>query len=418
MSPIDASASRHHSELDPDELLQRLPDLTIHLQSNGSIHIESEDRGHLFGPHTLRVLEAFSKPATFKTTMETLRSQVLGVQDWVDLSDTILNLYRSGVLDTVDRASQRPSSRTGFDAAVEHVLMLNDRARTDAYLHAISEVVQPEDVVVELGTGTGVLAVAAAKAGARHVYAVEAGAIGKTAEAVFAANGLSDRITLVSGLSTHVTLPERADVLISEIIGNEPLHERVLESTRDAIKRFLKPDARFVPRTLRIYAVPVDIPESLIARYRFMESTQAEWRDWYGVDFSPLSQWNAPTSLRVLISPRQARDWTRLSEPALLAEIDLSSGHPPRIDRETHVVASRQGLINGVVVYFELGLSPSIELSVNPERADDKCSWHLPLWLLPELVEVERGERLALAYTYGVDKRRSRLTITKASSQE
>jgi len=415
MSPIDPSALQHHFELDPDELLQRLPDLTIHLQSNGSIRIDIEGRAILSGPHTLRVLEAFTKPATFNATMEALRSQVLGVQDWVDLSDTILYLHKSGVLDTVDRASRRPASRTGFDAAVEHVNMLNDRARTDAYLHAISEVVQPEDVVVDLGTGTGVLAVAAAKAGARHVYAIEAGAIGKAAKAVFEANGLSDRITLVPGLSTHVALPERADVLISEIIGNEPLLEGVLESTRDAIKRFLKPDARCIPRMLRIYAVPVDIPESLIARYRFMESTQAEWRDWYGVDFSPLSQGNSPNSFRVLVWPRQAREWIRLSEPALLVEIDLSSGHPPRIESETHIVASRRGLINGMVVYFELGLSPSIDLSVNPERADDKCSWRLPVWLLPDLVEVERGELLTLAYTYGVAGRRSLVTITKAS---
>lgn len=207
----------------------------------------------------------------------------------MDLSDTIRNLFRAGVLETADQASKKPSVRTGFDAPIEHVTMLNDRARTGTYLRAIQEVVQPGDVVVELGTGTGVLAVAAAKAGARHVYAIEAGAIGTIAEAVFEANGLSDRITLVPGASTQVTLPERANVLISEIIGNEPLHERVLQSTRDAIKRLLEPDSKFVPRMLRIYAVPVDIPESVIARYRFMESTQAAWNDWYGVDFTPLS---------------------------------------------------------------------------------------------------------------------------------
>jgi predicted RNA methylase len=69
------------------------------------------------------------------------------------------------------------------------------------------------------------LAIAAACASS-HVYAIEASGIGKLAKAIFKANGLADRITLIEGWSTQVNLPEKADVLISEIIGNEPLGEQ------------------------------------------------------------------------------------------------------------------------------------------------------------------------------------------------
>ena len=104
-----------------------------------------------------------------------------------------------------------------------HIAMLNDRRRTASFLAAIRRVVRPGDVVVDVGTGTGVLAIAAAQAGAARVYAVEATGIGKLAEANFRANGLQDRITLVPGWSMQVTLPERADVLVSEVIGKTPL---------------------------------------------------------------------------------------------------------------------------------------------------------------------------------------------------
>lgn len=88
--------------------------------------------------------------------------------------------------------------------------------------------VAPGDVVVDLGTGSGVLVVAAARAGARRVYAVEADTIADGTHAVFEANGVLDRVTPVGSRSTEITLPEPADVLVAELIGNEPLGERVL----------------------------------------------------------------------------------------------------------------------------------------------------------------------------------------------
>jgi hypothetical protein len=410
----DSAAKELGLEFDPDEPLQRLSDLTVQLQSDGSVYTEVGGRGILFGPHALRVLEVFTRPATFKQAMQVLRPTVQGAQDWVDLSDTIRNLYRAGALESTVQTSRVPSMRTGFDAPVEHISMLNDRARTEAYIQAIREVVRPDDVVVELGTGTGVLTVAAVKAGARHVYTIEAGGIGGIAKKVFEENGLSDRITLVSGLSTHVSLPERGDVLLSEIIGNEPLHERVLESTRDAITRFLKPEARFIPRMLRIHAVPVEIPESVVSQFHFVHSDQSQWGDWYDLDFSPLLRGNPPRAVQIFVRPHQPRDWPQSSKPMELAAIDFSSGHPPSIQSEAYGVAGRTANINGVVVYFDLELSPGRILSVDPRLVDERCSWRLPVWLLPNPLEVQVGERLKISYTYGAAGQNDRVSISRA----
>jgi protein arginine N-methyltransferase 1 len=415
MAQSDSSTTRPLFDLDPNEPLQRLPDLSVHLQSDGSIRIDLEDRALLCGPHALRILETFSQPTTFRHALEALRTDVLGTQDWVDLNDTIMNLFRAGALEPVVRASKGPAMRTGYDAAIQHINMLNDRGRTSAFLDAIREVVRPGDVVVDIGTGTGVLSVAAAQAGAKHVYAIEVGSIGKVAEAVFAANGFADRITLVPGLSTHVSLPERADVLISEMIGDEALQERALQTTRDAIKRFLKPEARFVPRTIRICAIAVEIPESVVARYRFRESSLVDWQEWYGIDFGPLERGNAPAPLRIFAHPRRPREWPRRSEPVLLAEVDFASGSSPSITREAEFAATEKGAINGIVSYFELGLSPGVQLSVDPQRADEDCHWRLPVWLLPDPLEVEQGERLSFHYAYGSENRHGWVSLSRAA---
>ena len=398
MSRVEPPAAEPRFPFRPDEPLQRIPELTIRLQSDGSAVFQ--DLGYHFGPHTLRVLEAFAAPTSFRDAMAALKPALRGAQDWMDLSDTIRGLCRLGVIDSVERPGRRASSPVGFDAPVEHISMLNDRERTGAYLRAIPAVVRPGDVVVEIGTGTGVLTMAAARAGARHVYTIEAGAIGRAAQALFEANGMADRITLVSGLSSHVTLPERGDVLLSEIIGNDPLEERVLESTRDAAQRLLAPEARYLPRSLRVHVVPVAIPAPIRAGYFFAESARARWSEWYGLDFGPLDRANASEPLRIFLRPHAIREWVRVCEPALVADIDLAGQHPPRVERDVPVVVTRRETIHGLVAYFDLDLSPGVELSTNPERVDEGSSWRLPVWLLPEPLAVEPGDALMLRYRY------------------
>ena len=88
---------------------------------------------------------------------------------------------------------------------------------------------------------------AAAPAGAKRVYAIEVRPIAEVAARFFQGSGLGDRITLIRGNSTEISLPERADVLVSEIIGNDPLAEQVLDTaTCDAVARLLKPGARLI----------------------------------------------------------------------------------------------------------------------------------------------------------------------------
>lgn len=402
------------SRLSPDLVLKRLPDIEVRVNSDNNIQVVADDTIYYIGQHGLAVLDAFYQPVPVSQALESLRATTASIQDWMSLTTTIVQLYDAGILqDENQRKRELKTSRRGFGGLGVHRNMLNDRVRTSAFLAGISEVVRPDDVVVDIGTGTGVLAVAAARAGARHVYAVEASAIGEVALAVFEANGLSERITLVRGWSTHIDLPERADVLVSEIIGNEPLGENVLEVTRDARKRLLKPGARLVPGRVRILGLPVTVPEAELTGRTLTGDNLKNWQSWYGIDLGPLARvkQEEPPSFNIL--PQRARDWDTLSEPILLTEVDLDKIEQLMVDSTVTVEANRGGTLNGLLVYFELDLGPGTTLSTHPAQADEANSWFCRVWGI-EPLSLQAKDPFSVTYQYRATGTSHALTVARA----
>ena len=382
--------------------LQRAPDLTIYLRAATEVDLTLRGESLRGNPLTLAVLDTFSAAKTVEQALAELRPRVRGERAWQDLKQHLTTLYRRGVLQ--DPARQQPlvgSHSDWFDAAPVHIRMLDDRARTASYQRAIRETVTGDDVVVDIGTGTGVLAITAAQAGAKHVYAVEGGGLGRLAERAFAANGLKDRITLIEGRSTHLDLPERADVMVSEIIGNDPLDEGILETTADAVKRLLKPGARLIPRNLSIYGLPVSIPADWLTTHVFTDEAAAEWQSWYGIDFSALTSATKEQSHSFFTSTYKTRRWPRLGEPVLLAAIDLAVIDLKKIESVSEVAVTRSGELNGIVVYFESFLSESVHFSIHPAKATPENSWASKIWIAGRPVAVEAGDALQLTYAYG-----------------
>lgn len=133
-----------------------------------------------------------------------------------------------------------------------HVPMMNDTPRNEAYLAGLRAAVTPQSLVLEIGTGSGLLAMMAARLGAAQVVTCEVvPLIAQTAQGIVAANGFADRVRVVAKPSTALEvgadLPRRADVLVSEIFSSELLGEGVLPAIEDARRRLLAPGARIVP---------------------------------------------------------------------------------------------------------------------------------------------------------------------------
>ena len=143
-------------------------------------------------------------------------------------------------------------------AEKRHAHMVRDAARTPALARAVAKAVRPGDVVVDIGTGLGVLAIAAAKAGAKSVWAIDVDAAALAhAEREAKRQGMGDRITFLHMLSFEATLPRRADVALCETVGSFEFDENILATLSAAKRRLLKRGARIVPAGLELWGAPI-----------------------------------------------------------------------------------------------------------------------------------------------------------------
>lgn len=393
------------SKLKPDTVLKRMPGVTIHLDSITDIKISFGGNTDTYHEHTLAILDVFSRPTSIKDALAKLQSR--GVQDWIDLTATITELYKNGILANQEQTQFTPDKKSNsFGAAPVHISLLNDKERTDCFFKLIAETVKQGDTVVDIGTGTGVLAIAAARAGAAHVYAIEAGEMADVAQAVFETTEVADKITLIRGWSTQIELPQKADVIVSEIIGNDPFAEKVLQTIKDAKQRFLKPDARFVPPQVTAYGIPVTLPPNVLFNNEIRVETLENWRRWYDVDFTPLQKINDASPPLLHMNTQKAASLQFLGEPFKIAEIDFQTFEETSIQLTTKATANQDGLLNGVLMYFDLKLGAET-LTTHPLRTSQNNSWLNPVWYFDNARSVRQNEVFTVEYSYNINGKKN-----------
>jgi protein arginine N-methyltransferase 1 len=391
-----------HADLSPDTYLQLAPGIRTRLDAAGHVLVDAPNGTIIdVGPRGFATLSMFAMPLPLGDALERLENSSNGSTDFVPTLSVINMLIDEGALvaPDVDRIQTR-----GWADPVEHARMLHDDRRTSDYLAALRAAVRPEDIVLDIGTGSGVLAIAAARAGARHVYAVEASDIADVAERVFAANGVQDRVTLIRGWSRDVELPEPADVLVAEVIGNEPFEEEILETTLDARRRLLKPDARLIPHTLELVARPLLIPDDE-ARQRAIGSHAVQrWQGLYGIEFRPLldaafhGPVNNPTEAEIL-----AR-WPAMGPPVTLATVELGGYQRPTVDASAALAVADTTWVNAIAITFRAHLHGSVVHTLDPWRWPSS-SWATSVWVLPDPVRVGAADTLRVRYCRRVQGR-------------
>lgn len=279
--------------------------------------------------------------------------------------------------------------------------MILDATRMDAYVAALRGAVTPGAVVLDIGTGTGIFAMLACQLGARRVFAVDPSDSIVVAEEIAAANGLSRSIEFFQAMSTEITLPERADVVISDMHGVLPQFRRHLVAIKDARERHLAPGGAMIPARESIWAAVVEAPEQF-------HGITSPWSDnAYGLDMSAARRMMTNTCFREAIRHDQL-----LADPKLCGTLDHQVLDSPHFNSSTAFSISRPGRGHGLCLWFDSILAEGIELSNAPDKPRLIYGrLYLP-W--PEPVDLKPGQKIAVTlradlvgdeYVWGWDTR-------------
>ena len=235
--------------------------------------------------------------------------------------------------------------------------MITDTVRVDAYTEAMRQSIFPGAIVLEIGSGTGFFAMLACRMGAGHVHAIEPNETITLAQQAAAANGFADRITFHQKMSTEVTLPQKADVLISDLRGVLPLHTQHIPSIADARERLLKPGGVQIPQRDRLFAALVSSEEQY-------KETLGPWDpSFHGFEWSStrkivLNEW-----IKKKIQPSEL-----ISPPVPWVTIDYTQVVDPNVAGRMNLTSDRAGIVHGFTVWFDAELLDGVGFSNAPDK--------------------------------------------------
>lgn len=259
--------------------------------------------------------------------------------------------------------------------------MLSDVARMDAYAAALRHTVRPDSVVMDLGSGPGVFALLACKLGARRVYAVEPESVISLAREAAAANGFADRIEFFENLSTEITVPERANIIVSDLRGVLPWFQQHIPSIIDARERLLASGGVLIPQRDILWAAVVEAPDQY-------EQIVGPWQnDKFELDLSAAMRMVTNTWRKTRIRAEQF-----LVEPVCWTTIDYYEVDAPDICTELSWRAARNGAAHGVAVWFDSELVDGIGFSNHPRAPETIYGNGFFPFLQP--VAVNEGDRI------------------------
>ena len=262
--------------------------------------------------------------------------------------------------------------------------MLQDQVRNRAFKEAIFRNVNRGDVVIDLGTGTGILAIWAAQAGAKKVYAIEETDVADIAEAVIKDNGFENVITVLKANSSEVTLPEPADVLIAELVGHFLFEEGIVEAVAAVREALLKPAARVIPNSASVFAAPVEL-NGEFDEVRF-------WNTWSDPVLSAVRKKAANSAYVEKVSPG-----VLVSEAAKLFEIDFRTVRPALLSSESSFLIDRECCLDAIVGWFKLSLDSDAYVETAPWSP--ATHWQQCIFPLEQQFQLKKSETLHFEMT-------------------
>ncbi len=345
----------------------------------------------------LPVLLGFAGGATPREVLSRLQ------QEWEldenGFAEVFQAMSRQELLRPVGTQEERPAPpEAAFGDVRTHFSMLKDPLRVLSYRSAIERHARGK-TVVEIGCGTGILSLFAARAGAKRVIAIEESGIAAMAARMFAVNGGSGVIDLRVTNSRNVELDEPADLIIHEILGVDPFEENLLPVLDDARRRLLRPGGRLLPYRLEVCCIGVEWEEPAADPGRTLAEAK-ELPGLYGLDFAPLLE-----ALSASVPPAPTRTWIggkARFEPKILSaesrflDLDFRGDALDLAGWGTKVPLRivREGTLGAAVLFFRAHLDEQIQLTTSP-LAPPTC-WGWDVRIFSHRVAVVPGAEVAL----------------------
>lgn len=271
-----------------------------------------------------------------------------------------------------------------------HVPMMNEAERNRAYHDGLAKVVRNDRTVFEIGTGSGLLAMMAARLGAARVVTCEAvPLVAETARRIVADNRLQDRVTVLAKPSQAVQpgtdLPAPADVLVHEVFSSELLGEHVLAAIEDAKARLLKPGGIVLPRAASLVIALVGGD----ALGGYLHAGEA-----FGFD---LRAFNAVRPRKVPIH-REDLAPELMSEPVEAFRFDFAGAATFPAERRTlRLPVTAGGTCHGVIQWIRIDVADGVMYENHPARPRRVANWQPTVYAFDAPVRLPTGTVVTVA---------------------
>ncbi|RHZ56744.1 hypothetical protein CDV55_105293 [Aspergillus turcosus] len=278
---------------------------------------------------------------------------------------------------------------TSYDHHGIHEEMLKDDVRTRSYRDSIyqNRHIFKDKVVLDVGCGTGILSMFAAKAGAKHVIGVDMSSIIEKAREIVAVNGLSDKITLLQGKMEEVQLPfPTVDIIISEWMGYFLLYESMLDTVLYARDRYLAPGGKIFPDKATMYLAAIEDGE-------YKDDKIGFWDNVYGFDYSPMKEIALTEPLVDTVEVKAL-----VTDPCSIITFDLYT--VTKADLSFRVPFSlpvkRSDFIHAIIAWFDIDFTAChkpISFSTGPHAK--YTHWKQTVFYLRDVLTVEEEESVS-----------------------
>jgi hypothetical protein len=260
-----------------------------------------------------------------------------------------------------------------------HRTLIADRVRNQAFEAALSAVIKKgETTVADIGTGTGLLALMAAKLGAREVFLYETAEVAGVAAKVLKANRARN-CHLIPCHSTEMVDPPKVDLVVSETLGNFAFEEHMIETLADAKKRFLKPRGIIIPRGLEQFVAPV-----------VSDRIHKEFTAWDETGFD-LSIARTMSLNNIYVRTLRANE---LLEAKAWDSIDFGSDARSTRKGDVSWTMKNGATVYGFALWWTAELTPGITLSTAPEAP--RTPWAQLYFPLLEPIAAKGGDKIGV----------------------